>query len=95
MAMATAKDMTAGGSTRQPVRRPKAKLAGRIHDLLHPPRTVPMEPERIYVRADLADTSATGIAEHEARVSAARALIAVRKRTGRPIPDDVLALAKG
>jgi hypothetical protein len=30
---------------------------------------------------------------HRARVSAARALVTVRRRTGRPIPDEVLALA--
>jgi hypothetical protein len=31
---------------------------------------------------------------HKAQVSAARALVAVRRRTGRSIPDEVLALAK-
>ncbi len=31
---------------------------------------------------------------HAARVSAARGLVAIRRRTGRPIPDDVLRLAE-
>jgi hypothetical protein len=30
---------------------------------------------------------------HKAQVSAARALVALRGRTGRPVPDEVLALA--
>jgi|GEM_PF-5832524 len=43
--------------------------------------------------AELAPLSDHEWREHRARISAARALVAIRQRFGGPIPDDVLALA--
>ncbi len=45
-------------------------------------------------RVPVDGTSNTASAGHAAKVSAAKGLVEVRRRTGRPIPDEVLQLAE-